>query len=520
MKNILLLPIFLLIFFQSSFSQNGSDEQKDLVQLACEGFLNGIVNDKPATSYEYLAEKVQGRESIEDFSSKLKKYQEIYGELKALDDESKQRISVSKYGSMGFYSLKFEHISLRIFIRLEEVENSYKVTSYMLSIDSVFNKNKLNELASFHLGLLTKKKFEELHGSIKSKYPEYDEFLDNISVLSKGGTIIHELSRYEIEVNKGVTKIEVSYDINKEGDIIFIYKEENGILVLQNIRFYLSKQIAKKEDIEFKAYLVKNLSQEKIDSLSRRDSSKMRLEFIKLKSTLRRERLKKDLERIEGTDNPKISFREGYVISALNQFKTQKDNKQLGIDLLSYNYSNELRKAKPMISQSELQGITWQHFIQDNKKEGSFRIFLSNDALLIKTELIAFFEKSIEAHIAEHVTHNKTLKKAVKQGELNIGFIEDNDIDAFWNNTSSTFKLSVTKDVLSKSFVELQNSMNSDDTRILMSRQYHDTIDGSEGTGFYIINFSYKERPNRIEQIIFQKEGRKLKIIGFQIHGE
>ena len=80
--------------------------------------------------------------------------------------------------------------------------------------------------------------------------------------------------------------------------------------------------------------------------------------------------------------------------------------------------NKEIHNNIPDISLEELRGITWQYFIQANNKKVSFRIFLSNDALIIKEKIIKFFEVSIKSHISEHISHNKALIKALKEYKL------------------------------------------------------------------------------------------------------
>jgi len=74
--------------------------------------------------------------------------------------------------------------------------------------------------------------------------------------------------------------------------------------------------------------------------------------------------------------------KEVVIIKVLDQFKSQQENEQLGSDLVYYDYPVCLKQAMPDITQVELKNITWEYFIQDNNKQISFRLILSNEALL------------------------------------------------------------------------------------------------------------------------------------------
>jgi len=207
--------------------------------------------------------------------------------------------------------------------------------------------------------------------------------------------------------------------------------------------------------------------------------------------------------------------KEVFILRTLDQFETQEENEQLGIDLISYRYYEIMQQEFPDFTEEVYNGISWQYFIQDNNKEVSFRLTLSNDALKHKDKITKFFEKTIDKQI-EHQVNQKDFFEDAKNMTLKyFELLDENNFDRFWENTSENLRQKITKDEFFESMKDRENCSKIGGQRVFSYKQYYETMPGVDLTNIYVICFTFEKDKNMLEQLTYHKDGNKLKIIGY-----
>lgn len=204
------------------------------------------------------------------------------------------------------------------------------------------------------------------------------------------------------------------------------------------------------------------------------------------------------------------------IIKTLNQFDTQDENEQLGIDLLNYRFSYFLQQEFPYFTQETLKNISWQYFIQENNKEVSFRLILNNDAIKYKDKITKYFEETVEKQVEKQIEENEFFDNAIKITLCHLELLDKHNFDEFWNNTSEILRQITTKNSFIKSMESRKNIEKIGSPRKLYYKQYYENMPGTDKTGFYVICYTFENDRNIMEQITYHKEEDELKIIGYE----
>jgi hypothetical protein len=210
-----------------------------------------------------------------------------------------------------------------------------------------------------------------------------------------------------------------------------------------------------------------------------------------------------------------VNQKEIFVIRTLDQFDTQEENEQLGIDLLNYKFPVFMQKEFPEFTQDIFNNITWQYFIQDNNKKVSFRLILSNDALKHKEKITRYFEKTVDKQIERQVDDKKLFDNAIKITLDHFDQLDQLNFDGFWNSTSEILRQITTKHAFFESIKNRYNISEIGGNRTFYSKQYYETMPGSDKTGFYVICFTFENDKNMVEQLTYHKQDNELKIVGY-----
>jgi len=208
--------------------------------------------------------------------------------------------------------------------------------------------------------------------------------------------------------------------------------------------------------------------------------------------------------------------REIIDLKILDQFDTQKENEQLGIDLLHYRYPFYLQQEFPDFTQDIFRNITWQYFIQENNKQVIFRLILSNDALEHKNEITQYFEKTVDAQVDRQVNDKALFDQAVKLSVEHLDQLDEHFFDKFWESSSVYLREMTTKENFFQSIQGRESIIEMGGDRTLFFKQYYETLPGTDISGFYLVCYTFENDENLAEQIIYHKEDNFLKIVGYE----
>ncbi|MDW7693172.1 DUF4019 domain-containing protein [Flammeovirgaceae bacterium SG7u.111] len=207
--------------------------------------------------------------------------------------------------------------------------------------------------------------------------------------------------------------------------------------------------------------------------------------------------------------------KEVIILKTLDQFDTQEENEQLGIDLLNYRFPVFMQQKFPDFTQDIYSNITYQYFIQDNNKQVSFRLILSNDALKYKDKIVNYFEETVDNQVERQVADKELFDNATKITLEHFDQLDKHDFDGFWDNTSDILGEMTTKDAFFESIKGRESISTIGGKRTFYCKQYYENMPGVDKTGFYVICFTFENDKNMIEQLTYHKDENGLKIIGY-----
>jgi len=210
-----------------------------------------------------------------------------------------------------------------------------------------------------------------------------------------------------------------------------------------------------------------------------------------------------------------VNQKEIIILKTLDQFDTQEENEQLGIDLLNYRFPVFIQQEFPDFTQEIFKNISYQYFIQDNNKQVSFRLVLSNDALKYKDRITKYFEETVDKQVIRQVNDKTLFDNATKMTLEHFDQLDRQDYNKFWDNTSEILRQMTSKDAFFESLKNRKNISDIGGKRIFYYKQYYETMPGTNETGFYVICFTFENDKNMAEQLTYHKEDDELKIIGY-----
>ncbi|MBN1182759.1 MAG: DUF4019 domain-containing protein [Bacteroidales bacterium] len=203
------------------------------------------------------------------------------------------------------------------------------------------------------------------------------------------------------------------------------------------------------------------------------------------------------------------------ILKTLDQFDTQEENEQLGLDLISYMYPIFITQEIPDLSQKELDDIRYQYFIRESDKQVSFRLILSNEALAKKEKITNYFQETVDEEVDRLVNDKAIFDTAVIMTKTYLEMLDNYDFDSFWNNTSSILKSLTTKENFFSSNKNRESIKIDGGERYFHSKQYYKTMPNTDVTDIYVINYGFEKDENLMEQIVYIIEDNKLKITGY-----
>lgn len=210
-----------------------------------------------------------------------------------------------------------------------------------------------------------------------------------------------------------------------------------------------------------------------------------------------------------------VNRKEIIILKTLDQFETQKENEQLGIDLLNYKFPIFLQKEFPEFTQEIYKNITWQYSIQESNKQVSFRLILSNEALKYKDKIISYFEKTVNNQIDRQIKDKEIFDEAIDLTLKSFEQFENYEFDLFWENTSDILRDITNKDSLFESIKKGRKNIGEIGNHVFYCKQYYESMPSTNKNGFYVVCFIFEKDKNMFEQLTFHKEDNELKIVGY-----
>ncbi len=202
-------------------------------------------------------------------------------------------------------------------------------------------------------------------------------------------------------------------------------------------------------------------------------------------------------------------------IAILDQFDTQEQNEQLGMDLLNYAYPVYLQQEFPDFTQRVLRNITWQYFVQEDNKQGSFRLILSNAAVEHEDKIAGFFKRTVDEQIERQVNDKAIFDTAIEMTLEHLERLDKYEYEQFWAGTTDSFKKITNEDEFSELMESRGVISEIGGSRIFHNKQYYRTLPEADMTGFYTITCIFENYEDMVERVIYHKEGDELKIISY-----
>jgi hypothetical protein len=210
-----------------------------------------------------------------------------------------------------------------------------------------------------------------------------------------------------------------------------------------------------------------------------------------------------------------LNQKEVIILKILDQFDTQKENEQLGIDMLNYKFQAFLQTEFPDLSEDVFKNISWQYFVQKNNKEVSFRLTLSNNAIAYKERISDYFEIILNEQVYRQVHDKQIFDKAISSTLETFAQLDKGDTDSFWDKTSAILRDRTSKSNFFESIKGRDGISEKGGDRVLLYKQYYESLPGVDETGFYVVCFTFEKDKKMIEQLTYHYQGDTLKITGY-----
>lgn len=203
------------------------------------------------------------------------------------------------------------------------------------------------------------------------------------------------------------------------------------------------------------------------------------------------------------------------ILKTLDQFNSQEENEQLGTDLLNYKFQAFLQTEFPDLSVEVFKNIRWQYFVQENNKEVSFRLTIRDDAIENKERIIEYFERIVNEQVDRQVQDKQIFERAINLTLENFTYLDNGNTDSFWENTSSILRERNTKSNYFEAIKGRDGISEKGGERVLLYKQYYESIPGIEEKGFYVVCFTFSEDKKMVEQLTYHYINDSLKITGY-----
>lgn len=204
------------------------------------------------------------------------------------------------------------------------------------------------------------------------------------------------------------------------------------------------------------------------------------------------------------------------ILKTLDQFDSQKENEQLGFDLLNYKFKKFLPIESPDLSQEIFKNISWKYFVKASNNEVSFRLTLNNESIKHKKRIVEYFEKTVNQQVDKQVYEKQKFSNAIEQTLEHFSELDNNYNDSFWENTSAIFRNKTTKQDFFDAIKSRDGAFVNRGERVLLYKQYYESLPETSQTGFYVVCFTFIEDKTIFEQLTYHDENGILKITGYE----
>ena len=239
----ILKKTILFIFFLPivAFNQNADKNNIDEVTKFAELFIDNLKSQDFNEAYLMLSESERESESEAEFKLFFKSIKEYYGKIISY----KSLVENRKSENLVFlYEIEFAKTEATLYFKCQrDEERAITIGSYMLMRNGNPELVVFNEMAEVALKHLANENYKDLYDLMRNNhsYISYEEFETEIKKLEIDGQVVYKQKRDNISVYNNVLLVEIIYEINGIGDIIFSYEKEEKQTELSDIRFYHTK---------------------------------------------------------------------------------------------------------------------------------------------------------------------------------------------------------------------------------------------------------------------------------------
>lgn len=208
--------------------------------------------------------------------------------------------------------------------------------------------------------------------------------------------------------------------------------------------------------------------------------------------------------------------KEVVVITTINQFDTPEENEQLGKDLFHYMYRVDLPLKLPDLTDEELESIQW-YFLNPDDKPAIFLLSVGEKASKNKARIIDYFNTTVDFQVNKQIEDKQIFKRAIELSLDILSKLDSSDFDFFWDNSSYILKERSTKSLWIESIEGRAKLLSNGGDKILLHKQYYESIPGINETGFYEVCFTNSLDNDVQEFVTFHYENDSLKVAGYAI---
>ena len=204
---------------------------------------------------------------------------------------------------------------------------------------------------------------------------------------------------------------------------------------------------------------------------------------------------------------------EFFVLEKIDPYNDPEKNEQIGKDLMYYDYATLIKDSLKITDPSYLQNISWQDFVASDTKEVTFRLYLQNEAIEKKNELVALFDHFVANKIEEYKKKEKKIDTAISIGFYYIQLINRQDYDSIWKQTSPLLEKYANKEQFTNMLTQRNTHYKSPPDLKVDSRIIFNKIDNVAGD-FYVIY--YVGDNSAKEKVTMEKINSTYRLLAYQ----
>lgn len=311
MKKIIIVIISIFSFVCLAQGQDKNSFNDVEAEKYIDTFCKLIQSKHYKKAYLMLDEKLKNRESYNEFALYFESVLKYYGKLKSYKCKSYDSDCIIKSAEniIAQYEVEFKKIKGSFYFILNiDNSNNLKSNSYFFIADRYSQISDFDKMSKNALKLLVEKDYQGLFDMVDRTYSldTYDDFKRDIKKLEVSNRMNYKLKSHTISVYSSVINFSLNYEINEEGDIIFMYEEENGLLKLKDIHFYFTKEIQAAYDKNLQQFMDTTRLFKDKEILSKMDSITLIKEFDKI--DYQRKKEERDIKLKEINNDKSVSL--------------------------------------------------------------------------------------------------------------------------------------------------------------------------------------------------------------------